>query len=432
MDLWREGRRLMHGALFRKMLAVRLATQSADGILQMGLASYVVLSPVNQADAISIATVLAVTLLPFSIIGPIIGVVLDRWDRRTVIVVTDLVRAVLVGGLAVLVASGPLGSGQTVLFYGIVLVAMSLNRFLMANLQAAVPLAVHGRDFLIANSILPMVGPLGVVVGGAVAGGLRLGTAGLLPTWVADSLIFAVSATLFLGTVGLGTRVPPRAFGPTVVHRPRAGEVLGGMYRAVVHLARQRAAAVGLFFFAAQRVLFGMIFVEAILLYRNWFNPTDDIGAAMRDIGLWAGINGVGVLLSAAITPQVASRIGVGRWMALLLVGGGVLQIIPGSTFTLWGMLVGALAVGLQTQSMKISVDTLLHRHVQQAFKGRAFIISDMLFNGTLVVAAFLVVALAPADGHSVALFVSIGVTMILLGLVLLLLIRAGASSRGW
>ena len=422
----------MRGELFRKMLAVRLATQSADGILQLGLASYVVLSPIEQPDALSIATVLAVTLLPFSILGPLIGVVLDRWDRRTVVIVTDLVRAVLVGALAVLVAGGPLGRGQTVLFYAIVLVAMSLNRFLMANLQAAVPLTVHGRDFLIANSILPMVGPLGVVVGAVVAGGLRLGTAGVLPTWAADSIIFGISAAVFLGTVGLGVSVPPRAFGPTVVHRPRARDVLGGLSRGVVHLRRQRPAAIGLAFFGAQRVLFGMIFVSAILLYRKWFNDPDDIGGAIRDIGLWAGVNGIGVLLSAAVTPQVASRIGVNRWMVLLLVGGGVLQIVPGSTFTPAGMLVGALAVGLQTQSMKISVDTLLHRHVQTAFKGRVFVISDMVFNTTLVIAAFLIVALAPPDAHSVTLFVGIGVTMILLGLGLHLLTRGRDDSHGW
>lgn len=418
--------------LFRKVLAVRFAAQAADGILQMGLASYVLLSPVNQPDALSIATVLAVTLLPFSIIGPLIGVVLDRWDRRTVIIVTDSIRAVLVAALAVLVAQGPLDRGQTLLFYGIVLVAMSLNRFLMANLQAALPLTVQGRDFLVANSIMPMVGPLGVVIGALVAGGVRLGTAATLPTWTADAAIFAISAAVFLTSVGLAIALPPRAIGPTVVHRPRAGEVLGGLLRAVIHLRRQRPAAIGLSFFAAQRVLYGMIFVQAILLYRHWFNAADDIGGALGDIGMWAGANGLGVLLSAIVTPQVASRIGVTKWMVLLFLGGGVLQILPGSTFTTVGMLVGAFSVGLQTQSMKISVDTLIQRHVKLAFKGRVFIVYDMVFNTTIVIAAYLTAALAPPDGHSVPLFAGIGLTMILLGLGLHALTRGRDESHGW
>ena len=422
----------MRGALFRKMFGVRLATQSADGTLQLGLASYVLLSPVNQPDALSIATVLAVTLLPFSVIGPLIGVVLDRWDRRTVVISTDLVRAVLVAALAVLVARGPLTGTGTALFYGIILVAMSLNRFLMANLQAAVPLTVHGRDFLIANSILPMLGPLGVVVGTVVAGGIRMGTAGVLPTQLADALIFSVSAALFLVTAALGVRVPPRAFGPTVVHRPRAGEVLGGLYRALVHLRRQRPAAVGMVFFGAQRVLYGLVFVSVVLLFRHWMNDPDDVGAAMRDIGLWLGAYGAGVLLSAVATPQVASRTGVNRWMVLLLVGGGLLQMVPGSSFTYVGLLVAAFAIGLQTQSMKISMDTLLHRHVRTAFKGRVFMVSDMVFNTTLVVAGYLTVVLAPPDAHSVALFVGIGAAMLLLGLALHLLTRGHPDARGW
>lgn len=422
----------MRGALFRQMFAIRLSTQSADGILQLGLASFVLLSPVNQPDALSIATVLAVTLLPFSIIGPLIGVVLDRWDRRSVVIVTDLVRAVLVAALAVLVARGPLTGAETVLFYGIILVAMSLNRFLMANLQAAVPLTVQGRDFLVANSILPMLGPIGVVVGTVVAGGIRMGTAPFLPTSAADAMIFSVSAAMFLLTAVLGVRIPARAFGPSVVHRPRAGEVLGGLYRAVLHLRRQRPAAVGMVFFAGQRVLYGMVFVAVLLVFRHWLNDPTDVGTAMRDIGIWLGVYGVGVLLSAALTPQVASRTGINRWMVVLLVGGGLLQVMPGSTFTYAGLMVAAFAIGLQTQSIKISMDTLIHRHIRTAFKGRVFIISDTVFNSTLVVAAFLVAALAPPDAHSVALFAGIGGAMVLLGLGLHLLTRSHPDTRGW
>lgn len=430
MELMSDGRRLLRRPLFRRLLGVRLATQSGDGILQMGLASYVVLSPTNQPDALSIAAVLTVTLMPFSIIGPLIGVVLDRWDRRAVVIATDLIRTGLTAWLTVLVARGPLGRGTTVLFYGIVLVAMSLNRFLMANLQAALPLTVQGKDYLVANSIMPMVGPLGVAIGALVAGGVRLGTAGFLPTSTADAIIFGTSGVVFLLGVGLALGIPPRAIGPTVVHRPRAGEVLGGLYRAVVHLWRRRPAVLGLAFFGGQRLLYGMLFVEALLLYRHWFHGVDDISGATRDIGVWAAVNGVGVLLSAIATPWAASRLGVMRWMVVLFIGGGVLQMVPGSNFTMWGMLVGAFVVGLQTQSMKISVDTLIQRHIQLAFKGRVFVLYDMVFNTTFVLAAYLTAVVAPPDGHSVPVFVGIGVTMVLLGLALHLLTRGHASSR--
>src|SRR4051794_21158664 len=103
MEFVRSLRQLWRHKYFRRLLAVRVATQSCDGVLQIALASYVLFSPERQPHAASIATVLAITLLPFSILGPFVGVVLDRWSRRQVLVAVDLSRSVLALGLAVLV-----------------------------------------------------------------------------------------------------------------------------------------------------------------------------------------------------------------------------------------------------------------------------------------------------------------------------------------
>ncbi len=97
VEFLRSLRQLWRHRYFRRLLAVRVATQSSDGVLQIALASYVLFSPERQPDAASIAAVLAITLLPFSILGPFVGVVLDRVARRQVLVVVDLLRA----GLAV-------------------------------------------------------------------------------------------------------------------------------------------------------------------------------------------------------------------------------------------------------------------------------------------------------------------------------------------
>ena len=93
VEFVRSLRQLWRHRLFRRLLAVRVATQTADGVLQVALASYVLFSPQRQPDAVSVATVLAITLLPFSILGPFVAVVLDRWSRRQILVVLDLCRA---------------------------------------------------------------------------------------------------------------------------------------------------------------------------------------------------------------------------------------------------------------------------------------------------------------------------------------------------
>ena len=61
MEFVRSLRQLWRHRYFRRLLAVRVATQSGDGVLQIALASYVLFSPERQPDAASIATVLAIT-----------------------------------------------------------------------------------------------------------------------------------------------------------------------------------------------------------------------------------------------------------------------------------------------------------------------------------------------------------------------------------
>ena len=61
--LWRHQK-------FRRLVGVRAVAQTSDGMVQVGLASYVLFSPYQQPDGWSIATVLAITLLPFSVLGP--------------------------------------------------------------------------------------------------------------------------------------------------------------------------------------------------------------------------------------------------------------------------------------------------------------------------------------------------------------------------
>src|SRR5918997_1548307 len=165
MEFLRSLRQLWRHRYFRRLLAVRIATQSSDGVLQIALASYVLFSPERQPDAAAIAAVLAITLLPFSILGPFVGVVLDRVARRQVLVVVDLLRAGLAVSLAALVATGLRTGGVETVFYGGVLLAMSLNRFLLAALSASLPHTISAEEYMVANSVVPTVGPAGVLIG---------------------------------------------------------------------------------------------------------------------------------------------------------------------------------------------------------------------------------------------------------------------------
>ena len=78
---------------FRRLLRVRLLSQLSDGVFQVALAAYVVFSPEKQATPGAVASAMAVLLLPYSLLGPFAGVLLDRWRRRQVLLYGNLLRA---------------------------------------------------------------------------------------------------------------------------------------------------------------------------------------------------------------------------------------------------------------------------------------------------------------------------------------------------
>ncbi|HHV20206.1 MAG TPA: MFS transporter [Propionibacterium sp.] len=421
MEFFHGLKRLWRHRLFRRLVAVRIGTQASDGILQVGMAAYVLFSPQQQPDAGSIALVLAITLLPFSIVGPFVSFTLDHFNRRQVAVITDVIRVLISLMLAGLVLNPGLRESWTMwLFYGGVLVAMSLNRYLMAGLSAALPHTVDKDEYLIASSVMPTIGPAGVLIGAAIATGIRFGASTRMETYQADALIFLTAAIGFLTTVGLALAIPARALGPdreeasAPVPKPR--DVLDGLVGAVGHLRERRPAAIGLVTIGAQRILYGMTQVATILLFRNWFHEVENVEAAMADIALWAGATGAGFIASAVAVPPLARRLGVRRTMVLLLVGAGVLQIVPGSIFTLPTLVAAGFGLGLGSQALKICVDTLVQAHVEGNFKGRVFTLYDMIFNACFVLAACLVALIFPHDGHTLVGFVGLGGLLIAVG----------------
>ena len=91
---------------FRALLRVRLAGQLGDGVFQASLAGAVLFDPQRAGHAADVAAAFAILLLPYSVIGPFAGVFIDRWWRRRVLAVANLVRAIAVLGVAAELAAG--------------------------------------------------------------------------------------------------------------------------------------------------------------------------------------------------------------------------------------------------------------------------------------------------------------------------------------
>jgi MFS family permease len=117
---------------------------------------YLLFCPERAPTASAIAVAFATILLPFTVPGPFVGVPLDRWPRRRILVASNDSRAVPLLLIAQLVVRGDVGW----LFYLLVQTAFCVNRLLLAGLSASMP-HVAGSELLVtANAVSPTSGTL--------------------------------------------------------------------------------------------------------------------------------------------------------------------------------------------------------------------------------------------------------------------------------
>ncbi len=393
---------LLRGQRFRQLFSVRVASQLTDGVLQVALASYVIFSPEQQPSPGAIASALAAVLLPFSALGPFVGVLLDRWSRRQVLAWSNFVRVGLVAVLAVAVGADLRGPA----LFGLILVCLSVNRFLLAGLSAALPHVVLPEDLVTANAVTPTAGTMAFLLG------LGLGT-GARPLWEAVGVNGDVgvlgTASVLYGVAGLlALRIPRDLLGPDFdperpAVREAARHVVRGLRDGLSHLAERREAAYGLAAIGAHRFFYGISTVSLILLYRNYFHAAAETGAALNDLSVAILVSGVGFFAAAFVTPIVTDRVPLRTWVLVLLVLAAVTQAFPASLYTRPALLVAAFFLGLASQGIKICVDTMVQAHVDDAFRGRVFALYDVIFNVAFVAAAGAAAVVLPTSGKSYA-----------------------------
>jgi len=404
---------LLRGRWFRRLFTVRVASQFTDGVFQVALAAYVIFSPEKQATPGAIAAALAVVLLPFSALGPFVGVFLDRWSRRQVLAWSNFVRVGLVLGLAVAMAAGLRGP----ILFALILLSLSVNRFLLAGLSAALPHVVRADELITANALTPTAGTLAFVVG------LGVGTASRLP-WQATGLepdvgVLLLASVLYGAAGALALRIPRDMLGPgpdperPAVHEA-VREVARGLVRGLRHLSARRPAAHGLGAIAAHRFCYGISTVALILLYRNYFHGPGETNAALAGLSFAVLVSGAGYVAAALVTPVVTQHISSRSWMILLLCSAALTEVFPGALYTQPALLTAAFFLGLASQGLKICVDTLVQTNVDDAYRGRVFSLYDVIFNVAFVAAAAAAAVVLPFDGKSYTVLAAVALGYLL------------------
>lgn len=388
---------------FRRLFAVRLVSQASDGMFQVGLATLFFFSPENASTATGVAAAFAVLLLPFTIVGPWAGVLLDRWRRRQVLLIGNLVRV----ALTLVIAAVMLTDGVGPVVYVLALVTLSVNRFLLAALSASLPKVVDGPLLLTANSVTPTLGAAAAGLGGAL--GFVLGL--VMPAGrVRDAISLLVAAAVMACASALATRLAPDQLGPderarTAHVRQALGELARGLVAGARYLVARRTPAYALGIMALHRFCYGAVFIASILISRNLLSDPADPAAGLATFGTVLFASAVGFALAVVLTPVLSPRVGPHVWIVACLLLAVVSQLVLVVDVSHVAVLVTGAALGLAAQGAKIAVDTIVQRDTADAYRGRAFSLYDVLYNAAFVGAAALAAVALPDTGWSPVVF---------------------------
>jgi hypothetical protein len=394
---------------FRRLLEMRVVSQFADGLFQAGLAGALLFSPERAPTPWAIAGSFAALYLPYSLLGPFAGALLDRWDRRQVLIVANLARFVLLIGVGALFAVG--AEDQTVLFGA--LIVNGFTRFVSSGLSAALPHVVPKHEVVSMNSVATASGAVAAFLGANFM---------LLPRWALGAGDHAGAATIWLSGIPvllalwLAVRIHPHMLGPDdsvrAVHGSVLYVVLTGWGYGLRSVAAVRSVAATLSGLAAHRAVFGINTLVVLVLVRH--------GSAQNVAGfgvvvLFVASAGLGSFAANVLTPAM-----VRRWGRYATANGAlafaVLLQLACVGLNLPIMIGCGFFLGTAGQVVKLCADSAMQLDVDDALRGHVFTVQDSLFWMAFILAITASALVIPVDGRSSTL-IACGAVVYLLGL---------------
>lgn len=368
--------RLALDSSFSALWTGQLISLLGDRVHQVALAFLVLRA---TESPIAVGAVFLVATLPNLLFGPIAGTLVDRWDHREVMIVSDLLRA----GVVLLI---PIAAVTNLaLVYPLVFLVTTISIFFRPAKGAILPRLVASDDLVAANSAL-WVGETFADIGGYVLAGLfvaLLGSQLPLAFWV-DSVTYIASAILIASIV-----VAPAARRvPGVV----AGKVASGV-RGFTNELRE-----GWRFLRTEPVLLantlqstaGQFMLGIFLALTPVYASTSIHGSGFDDATVYSFIEGsigAGNLVGGFVIGLIGSRLALGRMVILGYVGTGAAVAglaLTGNLTLAMGLAFGA---GVGNLAFVIPSQTLFQRRTPPELMGRVLGLRFSLVFGAMTLA---------------------------------------------
>lgn len=364
---------------FRALIGGQVLGQAADGFAQATLAKVLILDPLSQGTPGRIFAVFALTLVPYSLIGPYVGVFVDRWPRRSLMQWANAIRCILLLSLPIWTR---VFDGDEPLYVAALLI-LSLGRVFLATKGAVLPVLLHEHHLLGGNSFSSGAGMISALVGGAI-GIFGVEFAGQDVALVTAAFIYAAAAA------ALG-----RISSPLDHPNPPAGSIADAVVRVNKELAEgilaiwvrkpARLSLIGIFIL---RTISMFVVVSAILVIKKVFpGEVGDVGRVSSS-AVALGAAGAGAFAGAALAPLVGRRLANAGLVVLGFVISALAIIALGGLVNIPALLALTFLGGLGGFVSKVAVDAEVQQDLPDELRGRAFALYDILYNLASVAAA--------------------------------------------
>ena len=364
---------------FALLMATQFAAQAGDGIIQAALAKLIVFGNQKGFDleeARSPEELLRIALylfVPYTIISPFLGVVIDRWDRRRLLFVANGLRAV------VLVIVGLVGTGSVPdgVLFGAFLLTLASTRVVLATKSAALPATLEGESLVEGNAVSQLGGAM-FQLGGVAAAFIAAKFIDAEPIVIVGALVYALGA----GTSLLIKRVGETKVVSTLM--AEAARVIKNIAAGIAEVSRTPAAGAAITTYFWIRLLWSFSIVGIGFIARELL-ADDDVQVLI----ITGGAGAAGAVLGFLMANRMNARTKSSGQLALIAasVAGFAVAALGGiETKATLGVLTFFLGLGFFLG--KISLDTMVQEALGDDFRGRAFSLYDIAYNMAWVVAA--------------------------------------------
>ena len=355
-------------AIFRKrdfslMWLAQLISTIGESLTD--LAAAILIFRITES-AFAVGLVLMVTAIPTLVFGLFAGVFVDRFNKKAILLLANLLRGFIVLGIPLAYTTLP-EDGFVIALYVLVFISATVRQFFDPAWEAVLPEIATEEELTQANSFLAVSSFGSTAVGFAAAGFLAASDI-LLPFYIDAVTYFVAFALLLPVAVRKGEPAEPTSIGVVVENLTSGARYLWGtpILRSIF--------LVGAPVFLA----FGLWNVLLLPMSIRVLNGTE------FEYGLQEGLTSVGFVIGSLLMARYGDRLAEGSWLVAGTIFMGVFGVLYGLAPNMEIAILWVMITGLLNAPQSIARRLLLQRHIPREMRGRVFsamfVSRDVLF----------------------------------------------------